>query len=115
MDIKLKKLIPLLFVALIVLNLNFTPTVLAVDIANGEKIFSVQCAGCHINGSNIVRRGKNLNLKALKRYKMDSVEAISNLVTNGKGNMSAYKDRLTAQEIQDVSTYVLEQANKGWR
>jgi cytochrome c6 len=29
--------------------------------------------------------------------------------------MSAYQDRLTPQEIQEVATYVLEQAQTGWR
>ena len=115
MSIKLKKLITILLVSFFVLNLNFIPTALATDTVNGEKIFSVQCAGCHINGSNIVRRGKNLKLKALKKYHMDSIEAISSIVANGKNNMSAYKDRLTIQEIQDVAAYVLEQAQKGWR
>lgn len=46
---------------------------------------------------------------------MDSIEAIASIVTNGKNNMSAYKDRLTEQQIQDVATYVLEQAEKNWR
>ncbi|WP_420485267.1 cytochrome c6 PetJ [Iningainema tapete] len=100
---------------LMVLNLHLTPKAFAADITNGAEIFSVQCAGCHINGGNIVRRGKNLKLKALKKYNMDSIEAISSIVTNGKNNMSAYKDRLTEQEIQDVAVYVLEQAEKGWR
>jgi cytochrome c6 len=45
---------------------------------------------------------------------MDSQDALATLVTNGKNNMSAYKDRLTAQEIQDVAAYVLEQAKQGW-
>ncbi|WP_242035392.1 cytochrome c6 PetJ [Trichormus variabilis] len=87
----------------------------AVDTANGEQIFSVHCAGCHINGSNIIRRGKNLQKKALKKYGMDSLEAVAAIVTNGKNNMSAYKDRLSEQEIQNVAAYVLEQAEKGWR
>lgn len=82
---------------------------------NGEQIFSVQCAGCHINGSNIIRRGKNLKKQALKKYGMDSIEAVTSIVTNGKNNMSAYKERLTEQQIQDVAAYVLEQAEKGWR
>lgn len=46
---------------------------------------------------------------------MDSIEAISSIVANGKNNMSAYKDRLSEQEIQNVATYVLEQAETGWR
>ncbi|MEA5552855.1 c-type cytochrome [Anabaena cylindrica UHCC 0172] len=87
----------------------------AVDTTNGAEIFSVHCAGCHINGGNIIRRGKNLKKNALKKYSMDSLEAITNIVTNGKNNMSAYQDRLTTEEIQNVATYVLEQAEKDWR
>jgi cytochrome c6 len=97
-----------------VLTIAFTPPV-AADTATGAKIFSLQCAGCHVNGGNIVRRGKTLKQKALKKNGMDSLEAITNIVTNGKNNMSAYKDRLSEQQIQDVSAYVLEQADKGWR
>ncbi|WP_366914224.1 cytochrome c6 PetJ [Mastigocoleus sp. MO_188.B34] len=85
------------------------------DINHGEKIFKANCAGCHINGGNIIRRGKNLKLRALKRYKMDSVEAISAIVANGKNNMSAYKDRLSVTEIRDVAAYVLGKAETGWK
>ncbi|MCX7592605.1 MAG: c-type cytochrome [Fischerella sp.] len=95
--------------------MTFIQPALAADTANGAKIFQVHCAGCHINGGNIVRRGKNLKLKALKKYGVDSIEGISSIVTNGRNNMSAYKDRLSQQEIQDVAAYVLEQAEKGWR
>jgi cytochrome c6 len=55
-----------------------------------------------------------LKLKALKRNGVDSLEDIAALVTNGKNVMSAYKDRLSQQQIQDVSAYVLEQAAKDW-
>jgi cytochrome c6 len=95
------------------LTIAFTPPV-AADTATGAKIFSLQCAGCHVNGGNIVRRGKTLKQKALKKNGMDSLEAIANIVTNGKNNMSAFKDRLSEQQIQDVSAYVLEQAEQGW-
>lgn len=89
--------------------------VLAADTPKGAEIFSVHCAGCHVKGSNIIRRGKNLKQRALRKYGMDSVEAIANLVANGKNNMSAYKDRLSSAEIEAVSIYVLEQAAKDWR
>jgi cytochrome c6 len=102
-------------ILLIALTLSFSPPALAADTVNGTKIFSVQCAGCHMNGGNIVRRGKTLKKKALQRNGLDSKDAIASLVTNGKNNMPAYKDRLSAKEIEDVSTYVLEQAEKGWR
>lgn len=92
--------------------------VLAESIAgldHGAKIFEANCAGCHINGGNIVRRGKNLKSKALHKNKVDSEEAIASLVTNGKGIMSAYGDKLSQQEIADVSAYVFQQAAQGWK
>lgn len=102
-------------ILLIALSFTFSHPALAADTANGAKIFSVECAGCHLNGGNIIRRGKTLKTKALKRNGMDSLEAIVSLVTNGKNNMPAYKDRLSTQPIEDVSAYVLEQAEKDWR
>ena len=98
-----------------VLIITLSQPAWAADTANGAQVFSAQCAACHIKGSNIIRWGKNLHTKALKKYGMDSVEAIALIVTNGKNNMSAYKDRLSEQQIQDVSAYVLEQAAVDWR
>ncbi len=83
--------------------------------ATAAEVFSANCAGCHINGGNIIRRGKNLKQKALKKYGMDSIANISNLVTNGKGIMPAYKARLSEQQIIDVSAYVLSQAETDWK
>ncbi len=83
--------------------------------ATPAQLFELHCSGCHINGGNIVRRGKNLKLKTLERNQMATVAAIADLVTHGKGNMSAYADRLTPPEIQQLSAYVLEQAQQGWR
>jgi cytochrome c6 len=90
---------------------------LALDTADtaSAELFAVHCAGCHINGGNIVRRNKTLKLKALQKNKMDSLAAITEIVTNGKGNMSAYKDRLTENEIEAVATYVLQQAEADWK
>ncbi|MDF5724891.1 MAG: c-type cytochrome [Rhizonema sp. PD37] len=113
--ISLRKLLTFVLLILLISTTALSQSAHAADTDNGAKIFSTNCAGCHINGSNIIRRGKNLKLKALKKYDMDSIEAISSIVANGKNNMSAYKDRLTEQEIQNVATYVLEQAQTGWR
>lgn len=87
----------------------------ATNPTTAAEVFSANCAGCHINGGNIIRRGKNLKQKALKKYGMDSIANISNLVTNGKGIMPAYKDRLSQQQIIDVSAYVLSQAETDWK
>ena len=80
----------------------------------GAELFQIHCVGCHANGGNIVRWGKNLKIETLERNKLDSVEAIAYLVKNGKNNMSAYKDRLTEMEIKVVSAYVLDEAKNNW-
>ena len=106
----------LLAIALLALALFALPTsVLAADLPTGAKVFEVHCAGCHINGGNIVRRGKNLKLKTLQKNQMDSIAAIAEIVTNGKNNMSAYRDRLTDPQIQHVAAYVLGQAEQNWK
>ena len=85
------------------------------NLDNGSAIFKANCAGCHINGGNIVRRGKNLKLKTLHKRKVDTEDAIATLVTNGKGLMSAYGDKLTPEEIANVSAYVLQRAEENWK
>jgi cytochrome c6 len=85
------------------------------DLVSGAKIFESNCAGCHINGGNIIRRGKNLKRNALKKYGYNSIEGIVEIVSNGKNNMSAYKSRLSQDEIKSVAIYVLDQAGKDWK
>ena len=113
--VPLSKLLTFVLLILTVLTIAFNPKALAAEPTNGAKVFSTTCAACHQNGGNIVRRGKNLKQKALKKYGMDSVDAIVYLVENGKNAMPAYKNRLSVQEIKDVSAYVLEQAERDWR
>ena len=98
----------------------FTPVASAIavpitNLDNGAAVFKANCAGCHINGGNIVRRGKNLKLKTLHKRHVDTEEAIATLVTNGKGLMSAYGDKLTPEEIASVSAYVLQRAEQNWK
>ena len=110
----MRRVIKIIFFTFLLLTIYLPQPTLA-DTVDAAKIFEANCAGCHINGGNIIRRGKNLKIKALKKYKMDSVEAISQIVTYGKNNMSAYKERLSKSEIEAVSIYVLNQAENNWR
>lgn len=87
---------------------------LAADTVSGTKVFSANCAACHLGGRNVVMADKTLKKDALEKYNMNSLEAITNQVTNGKNAMPAFKGRLTPQQIEDVASYVLEQAEKGW-
>ena len=110
----MKNLLTILVIVAI-LFISSNQYTLAATINNSAQLFETNCAGCHPHGGNIIRRGKNLKTRALHRNKLDSLEAIASLVTNGKNNMPAYQDRLTKKEIQDVAAYVLKQAEEGWR
>ena len=83
--------------------------------ATAPELFETNCAGCHPNGANIIRRGKNLQQKALKRHGYTSVDAIANLISHGKGLMSAYDERLTPDEINILAQYVLDRAVINWK
>ncbi|NJM48632.1 MAG: c-type cytochrome [Alkalinema sp. RU_4_3] len=88
---------------------------MAAETQTAPQLFEAQCAGCHAGGGNIIRRGKNLKLKALVKNHVDTEEAITALITKGKGNMSAYGDRLTPEEITMLAAYVLDQAQQDWK
>ncbi len=84
------------------------------DSGEGAKIFNANCASCHAGGLNRVVAAKNLKIETLQKYKMDSVEAISNQVSKGKNAMPAFR-KLKPEEIEQVANYVLEQATNGWK
>lgn len=111
----MNKILTAIFVILTLLAITFNSPASAADINSGAKIFSANCAGCHPKGGNIIRRGKNLQQRALHRNHLDSTEAIVALVTKGKNNMSAFGDRLSERQIEDVAAFVLDRARSGWR
>jgi cytochrome c6 len=84
------------------------------DLSAAEANFSVHCAACHINGGNIIRRGKTLKQKALVRYGYGEVDAIAQLITQGKGVMPAFADKLSKEEIGAIAQYVQQQAATSW-
>lgn len=104
-------------VSIIVLAIAVTLAIarpVAADTVNGAKVFSANCAACHLGGRNVVAAAKTLKKDALEKYNMNSMEAIVSQVHNGKNAMPAFKGRLKDDQIEDVAAYVLEQAEKGW-
>ena len=81
---------------------------------DGAVLFEQHCAGCHLNGGNIIRRGKTLKMKALQRYDIASVEAIAAIAREGRGQMSGYGDVLGEAGDQQVAEWILEQAQNAW-
>jgi cytochrome c6 len=86
----------------------------AAELAVGESLFTTNCAACHANGGNIIRRGKNLKQKAMVRNGYGEVDAIALLITQGKGAMPAYADRLSEGEIEAIAQYTHQKATTSW-
>lgn len=110
----LKKILSIVWLAIALFTFALGRPAFAADTESGAKIFAAKCATCHSGGRNVVMTNKTLKKDALTEYGMDSLEAIINQVTNGKNAMPTFKGRLSAKQIEDVATYVLEQADKGW-
>ncbi|AFY82449.1 cytochrome c6 PetJ [Oscillatoria acuminata] len=110
----MKRLLSIVLLAIAILTVAFVPPAFAGDAANGAKIFSANCAACHAGGNNVIMANKTLKKDALDQYAMNSIEAITAQVTKGKNAMPAFGGRLSDAQIEDVATYVLEQAEKGW-
>jgi cytochrome c6 len=111
----LKRLLSIALLALAIFTVGFGRPALAGDAVKGAKIFSSNCAACHIGGGNVVMAMKTLKKSALEKYGMNSLEAITTQVTKGKNAMPAFAGRLKPEQIEDVATYVLQQAEKDWK
>ena len=110
----MKRLLSIALIAIALLTFCFAPPALAGDVANGAKVFATNCAACHMGGKNVVNAAKTLQKAALEKYEMASIEAIETQITKGKNAMPAFAGRLSSEQIEDVATYVLDQADKGW-
>ena len=86
----------------------------ALDSNSGQNIFKNHCAGCHINGGNIIRRSKNLKISSLKRNGIDNPESIAQIAREGIGIMQGYEDRIGDKNDQIVAKWIWEQAQKAW-
>lgn len=91
-----------------------SPQAQAEPAPSGARLFADHCAGCHINGGNILRRNKTLKLAVLKRQGLDSEAAIALIAANGIGQMDGYASQLGAGGADAVAGWVWFQAQEGW-
>ena len=82
--------------------------------ADGASLFEAHCAGCHIHGGNIIRRGRTLKLKALEHQGITSPEAIATIASQGIGQMGGYGPVLGPGGAEQVGLFVWQQALAGW-
>ena len=85
---------------------------LAADLENGENVFSANCAACHSGGNNSVVAEKKLKKEALVTYGKYDVNAIIKQVTYGNGQMPAFGERLSSEDIEDAANWVYDHAAK---
>jgi len=89
---------------------------LAADMENGESVFLGNCAACHAGGNNSVVAEKVLRKAAMEQYLTGgwNAAAVMTQVTNGKGSMPAFGDKLGPDDIEDVAAYVMDQSAGKW-
>lgn len=83
--------------------------------STGAQLFENHCSGCHLNGGNIIRRGRTLRLAALRRSGVEGPEAISVIAAAGVGQMSGYGEALGPGGAEAVGAWVWEQALRDWK
>jgi len=105
-------MIRLLSSVLLAVMLLWPSTALAVE--SGASLFQNNCASCHPNGENIIRRGRTLKIKALTKRGLDSSEAIAQVAREGIGQMSGYANALGEGGDVIVAEWVWQQAQKAW-
>lgn len=81
---------------------------------DGGELFANHCAGCHVNGGNIIRRGKTLRLAALERNGIQDAQRIATIAAAGLGQMSGYGAVLGEGGAEAVANYVWQQAQLDW-
>ena len=79
-------------------------------LATGKKLFQIHCLSCHQNNGNSIIPEKNLKKDTLESNGMTNISAISYQILNGKNGMPAFGDRLQENEIEQIASYILEQA-----
>jgi cytochrome c6 len=109
-----KKLFSLVTLLVAFVALTFATPAMAADLSNGAKVFSANCTACHMGGGNTVNPAKTLKKSDLEKYGMDSMDAITTQVKQGKMAMPSFIGRLSSKDIEDVAAYILDKAEKGW-
>jgi cytochrome c6 len=77
------------------------------DLEKGEKLFNANCTACHLGRNNVIIPEKDLKKETLEANGMNSVEAITYQVKNGKNGMPAFGGRLSENEITQIANYLV--------
>lgn len=69
----------------------------------GQAVYEMSCAGCHgADGTGVAGRGRPLTGIASQGDRATHIASI----TDGKGGMPAFGERLSSEEIEQATSYV---------
>lgn len=81
----------------------------AETVASSRALYRQHCAECHgANGKSQTPRGRETDADDLtaKHVKGDSIEKISRVIANGKGDMPGFRNQLKPAQIASIARYV---------
>jgi mono/diheme cytochrome c family protein len=81
----------------------------------GASTFKSKCAACHgADGSGSTAVGKSMKIRDLASadVQKETNAELTAIITNGKGGMPAYKDKLSGDQIKDVVGFIRQLAKK---
>lgn len=81
----------------------------------GKELFFSNCTACHMGGKNIIIPEKNLKKDSLEANGMNTINAITYQIINGKNGMPAFGGRIKEQEIEILADYVLIQSRNNFK
>jgi cytochrome c6 len=82
--------------------LSLAATALAADPA---ALFATKCAACHGKDGKGTAVGQKMGVKDITALKDSEAELVT-VISNGRGKMSAYKEKLSADEIKGLAKFV---------
>ncbi|MEB3334816.1 MAG: c-type cytochrome [Cyanobacteriota bacterium] len=80
----------------------------------GAALFERHCVGCHLNGGNVIRRGKTLRMAALRRAGLEGPGDVARVAAAGQGQMGGYGEVLGPGGAEAVGEWVWRQALAEW-
>ena len=73
--------------------------------ADAASIYNAKCTACHGKDGKGTSTGKKMGAPSIASLK-DGEAEIAAVIANGKGKMTAYKGKLSPEEIDALAKYV---------
>jgi len=77
--------------------------------ASSQSLYRTHCASCHgNNGKSQTSKGRKLEADDLTTtdVKADSIDKIVRIISNGKGDMPAFKKKLSKTQLTSIANYI---------